>query len=788
MGVGGTAGALAAHDAVFRHLPDDLPAAFVVVQHPEPGREPLSPEALGRLSRWPVLPARPGTRLESRVVYVAAAGATLTLGDGVLEIGPADPAAGRSPPLDQFFASLARLGPRAIGVMLAGPGSDGVSGLRQIRDAGGLALTVDPMAGASVADVPDEILRRVRLLAPQPPAAVTAEALQQALPEVCRILQERTGHDFAAYKKTTLLRRLERRLQSRQRASVEEYLQLLRSDPQEVFSLQKELLIGVTRFFRDPEVFQALREQVLPALCGERNQADPIRIWVPACSTGEEAYSLAILFREEAERQAVSAPISLFATDIDGRAVDAARRGVYPRHVEQQISPEHLGRYFIADGGEYRVIDEIRQMCTFAVHDLLQDPPFSRIDLISCRNLFIYFDTAIQGRVIPLFHYALASDGFLLLGPAEGIPGPSELFRTVDKKHRLYQRREAVARPVLTFGAFSAARLEARPQPRGLPRPSPERELTRTIAAELLDGYAPPAVVVDERGEIFFYAGKTARFLDPPTGAPAHNIFEIVARSIRPQLHALVHRAMDGGQEAIHPNLTAELAAGGSVRLDLIVRPLPLHLNESRAYLIVFREPPGVVEDASRERAVAVHSTDTVVQQLEAELRDTREHLQSTIEHVKSSNEELLSMNEELQSANEELQTSKEEFQSLNEELETVNAELSRKLDELDRLNSDLQNFFENTRVPTLFLDTQLLIKKFTPSVEQLFRLIPTDVGRPFSDITSSLPTAGLDADFRNVLRTLGALERELTTTDGTSRHFLMRAFKEFCEQPEFMH
>ncbi len=789
VGIGGSSGALPACEALFAGLPDDLPVAIVVVLPAETERDAIAPGALARLSPWPVRPAQPGAALQPRVVHLAEAGTVVAVGDGALQVGPAE----ARQPIDHLFTSLARLGARAVGVLLSGTGDDGTAGLRQLREAGGLALAQDPAsarcpdlprlalgAGAAEqsiapADIPEAVARRVRLLMAGAPPAVSAEALQAALPEVCQILLERTGRDFAGYKRTTLLRRLERRVQSRQRGSVDEYVQLLQSDPQEVFLLQKDLLIGVTRFFRDPDVFEALRERVVPTLCRRRENGGPIRIWVPACSTGEEAYSLAMLFHEYAERHAACPAVTLFATDVDAGAVEIARRAVYPRQVEQQFPPERRGRYFVPDGGEYRLVDDIRQMCTFAVHDLLKDPPFSRMDLISCRNLFIYFDAAVQARVIPLFHYALAPEGFLLLGPAEGITGPSELFRTIDKKHRLYQRREGVSRPALSFGAFSPARAEARPPARGMTRPTPDRELTRAIAAELLDGFAPPAVVIDEHGEIFFYSGKTARFLDPPTGAPAHNIFDIVARSIRPQVHALVHRALEGEQEALHPNLLMQLPSGGSARVDLIVRPLALQLNDGGAYLVVFRELPAGQDDAPADRPVAIHSSDSVVQQLEAELRDTREHLQSTIEQVKSSNEELLSTNEELQSANEELQTSKEEFQSLNEELETVNGELSRKLDELDRVNSDLQNFFENTRVPTLFLDTQLRIKKFTPSVEQLFRLIPGDIGRPFTDIASSLPTEGLDDDFRKVLRTLGALERELTTSDGSARHFLMR-------------
>ncbi|MFL5305863.1 MAG: PAS domain S-box protein [Polyangia bacterium] len=795
VGVGGSAGALAAYEVLFRNVPDDLPAAFVVVQHLGVTKETLLPDVLGRVTPLAVSRVRSGARLEARTIYVAEPGTGVSIDEnGALEVEQLSPG-DRFHPIDRFFRSLARLGGRAAAVVVSGAGSDGALGMQAVLEAGGIALAQDPgtarysdMPRAAAAlsgavrslppeEIADALTSRARALAADGQAVLSSEALEAELPRVCELVLQATGHDFSSYKKGTLLRRLEKRIQARQCASPHEYFELLQSDLSEALALQKDLLIGVTRFFRDREAFDALQEQVVPALCRQRDGSTPVRVWVPACSTGEEPYSLAMLFREFAERHAACPSVTIFATDVDPAAVDIARHGVYADSVAQQLSPEQLRRFFVrAPGGTYRVCDELRDMCTFAVHDILRAPPFSRMDLISCRNLFIYFDVAIQKRLTPLLHYALAPEGFLLLGPAEGLSSSSELFRVVDKKNRLYQRREGVSRPALSFSVASVGRGDLRVPGPALPRPTPERELTRVIAAELLDSYAPPALVIDERGEIFFYAGKTARFLETPTGAPTHNAFDVVARSIRPAAVAVVHRAATTGKEAIHPNVTLE-AGGATVKLELIARPLAVHLNESRAFLLVFRETGSVPgrEAAAGEEAAVLQSTDAVVQQLEAELHDTREHLQSTIEQVKSSNEELLSMNEELQSANEELQTSKEEFQSLNEELETVNAELSRKVDELDRVNSDLQNFFENTRVPTLFLDTQLHIKKFTPAADQLFRLIPSDLGRPFTDIASSLPTAGLEPVFRDVLRTLGSVERELMTVDGTEQHYLMR-------------
>jgi two-component system CheB/CheR fusion protein len=793
VGLGGPAGALDAYEAFFRNIPASTLAAFVLVYHLDSSNQNLLPKLLSQMTSLPVRIARHGTALEPGHLYVAEPDASLRLdGDTLTTIHPASPE-DRFHPIDRLFESLAQLRGRTIGIVLSGTGADGVAGLQSIMRAGGMVLVQDPgtarfeglpqsaLAAGAVhhvmppSEMPAMVLARLRQLSSDVAGQPSNDTLELAVPKICELILKRTGHDFYSYKKTTLLRRIEKRMQALRCTSTDEYVQMLRDEPTEVFEVQKELLIGVTRFFRDTDAFETLNQQIIPLLSRKRGDGLPIRIWVPACSTGEEAYSLAILLREFADRHGTCPPVNLFATDIDVAAVDSARLGVYSSAIEQQLSKKRLARFFVRSSNGYRVSDELRGMCTFAVHDLLKDPPFSKMDLISCRNLFIYFESEIQARLIPVFHYALAPEGFLMLGPAEGISGPSEFFRVMDKKHRIYQRREGVARPALSFASLPSSRAEPRSD-RVLQRASPDHELPRVIAAELLDNYAPAALVIDERGEILFFAGKTARFLEPPTGTPTHNAFELIVRSIRPEAHALVHRVIKTGKEAVHPNLAVESSAGLVLKVDLLARPLPALTNDTQTYLLVFREvaPAKTPEQAERE-GISIHSPDSVVYQLEAELKDTRDHLQSTIEEVKSSNEELLSMNEELQSANEELQTSKEEFQSLNEELETVNSELSKKVEELDRANSDLQNFFENTRFPSLFLDTELRIQKFTPATDQLFRLIPSDVGRPFTDVASSLPAADLAAQFREVLRTLGSIERELSTVEESRRHFLMR-------------
>jgi two-component system CheB/CheR fusion protein len=549
------------------------------------------------------------------------------------------------------------------------------------------------------------------------------------------------------------------------------YLDILKEEPEEASALKSEFLIGVTQFFRDPEAFEGLAAYLLPKLRARAGVAAP-RVWVPGCSTGEEAYSLAILFAEAGE---AAAGVQIFATDIDGAALDVARQGRYPREIERHVSEERRGRFFVRTEEGYQVRETLREMCIFSEHDLLNQPPFSRLDLVSCRNLFIYFESEVQARLIPVFHYALAPSGCLFLGPAEGLTSFSDLFLVIDKRHRIFERREDVAPPLPAFPPKPIARAPATWDGRlALDLPG-DRELTRGIAAELLDNHAPPAAVVNAQARILFYSGKTGRFMDTPTGAPTNNLFELVDRAIRPEVHALVHRAVKSGEPVRQAGLA--IPRGDLVqRVDILVRPLSVASGGAPLYLVVFNEvaAPKDPAEAAKE-GLTLASRDSLVQQLESELRETREHLQSTIEEVRSSNEELLSMNEELQSANEELQTSKEELQSLNEELETVNGQLSRKVEELDRAHSDLQNFFENTRVPTLFLSDDLRIQKFTPAADQLFRLIPSDVGRPLSDITTVLDMSVLLAEISECGRSLRPLEREVSYAEG-ERHFLMRA------------
>ncbi|HEY4597089.1 MAG TPA: CheR family methyltransferase, partial [Thermoanaerobaculia bacterium] len=568
----------------------------------------------------------------------------------------------------------------------------------------------------------------------------------------------------------TLVRRVRRRMSEVGVDSVYAYLDRLNHDVSEVKQLFRDLLISVTHFFRDPEAFALLADKVVPRLFEGKDEDGFVRVWVAGCATGEEAYSLAMLLREHAAKLEKPPQVQVFATDIDSQALEAARQAIYPEAVAEQIAPERLERFFVRHGNMYQVAREIRDTCLFSLHNLIADPPFSRLDLVSCRNVLIYLESELQKKIVALFHYALRPGGFLFLGPSEMVAGQPELFRTLDKKHRLFQSRDTVTRPPFSFPLSERGRLGLRAtedlQRRAVPR---QIEVARTFEAVLLESYAPACVVVHEGGEIIYFSPRTGRYLEPPSGTPTVNVIDMARKGLRLDVRTALHKAVTSRVPVVHDNVAFDLD-GQTQRVNVIVRPMPELGEDPGLFMIVFQDvvvPAGDPQPEIEPGAIA--ADDPMVRRLEAELRATRDHLQATLEELESSNEELvssneelLSMNEELQSANEELQTSKEELQSVNEELETVNAELKKKLEELDRANGDLQNLFQSTRIATVFVDRELRIKKFTPAAVEVFRLIEGDLGRPIADVVPRFPGGDLVQDIREVLRTLSPRERQV--------------------------
>ena len=795
VGIGASAGGLEAFQTFFTHMPSDADLSFVLVQHLDPDHETLMPELLAKCTSMPVEQVEDETPVEPNRVYFIPPNATLTIDGGVLRVQtPLEPR-GHRMPIDNFFRSLAEdQGGNAICVILSGSGSDGTLGLRSIKEHGGMAIAQEPenakfdsmpsnaiLTGMvdyvlPVAEVPGCLIEYARYMnefRKRPPDGLRAEASDE-MARICAILHRKTGHDFSRYKRTTLARRIQRRMQVLQTESVKNYVARLEEDPKETSLLFKDLLIGVTQFFRDPEAFKSVARSVVPALLMGKGSADTVRIWVTACSTGEECYSLAMILCEEMSRLKLTPRIYIFATDIDQHALDIARQGRYPEGIVDQVSAERLQRFFDKRDNTYEVKKSIREMCIFSQHDLIRDPPFSRLDLIACRNLLIYLESDIQKKLLSLFHYSLRGEGFLFLGPSENAATHSALFRSVDKRHRLYRRND---NGVASFINVPLTNLttQRHPKQEGLEQStmSKEQTATKVIERTLLENYAPPCIVINEQADIIYFSGRTGRYLEHPVGTPNINAISMARKSLRIDLRTAIHKAIKTQSEVVRSNIAIEVE-GGRQRLNLVVRPSTEFGLNSALYIVVFQELGPVIDSEHASTAPRSEAEESLVQHLEDELRNTKEHLQVTVEELetsneelRSSNEELLSMNEELQSTNEELQTSKEELQSINEELETVNSELRKKLEELDKANSDLENLFGSTDIATIFLDKDLLLKGFTPAATRLFRLINTDIGRPLTDITTRFVNEDLRSEIVDVMKTSKALEREVHPRDG---------------------
>ena len=816
VGIGASAGGVEAFRGFFETMPPDSDMAFVVILHLPADQKSLLPEILGRWTTMPVVEVTDGCMIEVNRVYVPPPGIVVTLRDGRLYPRRQIIDEPRElTPIDAFFNSLGTaLGEDAVGIVLSGTGSDGTLGLKVIKSCGGLTMAQgingsfpqhDGMPASAIAAGVVDIVAPVEAMpahiigmqptrrAISPPGELTGAQAETSRLAICASLRRQIGHDFSGYKEKTFLRRVQRRVQMLGLTSLDEYLAHLDGDRGESVLLFQDLLIGVTSFFRDAETFETLERLVIPRLFEGKGLEGVVRVWVPGCATGEEAYSLAILLREQADRIGQDAPrVQVFATDIDEPAIAAARAGRYPAILLQALSPERLRRFFVEGvEGSYTVGKSVRELCTFSAHSLTRDPPFSRIDLVSCRNLLIYLDNDLQAVVIPAFHYSLVPDGILLLGSSESVSRHENLFAIFDRNHRIFQRRDTPSPPLQLTGRGSVG--EASAARAGSSRVDAARmgalRMKTRASSRILERFAPAFVVVGADGEIVQYSSRIGRFLEPAPGVPSQNVLVMARRGLRAHLRSVLSQAVESGRP-VETGVLAAVVGEAVQRITLAVEPLT-DPGANTLYLIVFVESAGEPaktaegEPASGDRTggdrghdLLDHSAD---HQLEADLRDTREQLQSiteehetAVEELRSANEELHSVNEELQSTNEELETSKEEIQSINEELQTVNSQLAGKVDELDHKNSDLQNLFDSTQVATIFLDPYLVVRGFTPAVATIYNLIPSDQGRPLTDIMSRLRYTGLRDDVRRVLASLKPLERRVVRDDD-SAHYLMR-------------
>ncbi|MFU8821117.1 MAG: chemotaxis protein CheB [Gammaproteobacteria bacterium] len=790
VGIGCSAGGLEALEKFLTHVPADSGMAIVVVQHLAPDHASSLPQLLQRFTPMTVVEVAEGMAVQSGHVYVIPPNHDLSLLHGKLHLLDLASPRGLRLPIDFFLRSLAEdQHANAIAVILSGMGSDGVLGLRAVKENGGLTLVQDPATAesdsmprsaieAGIADIvsPPEALagRIVEYLRhplhemPQEPSQTAG--ILSALDRVVILLRDRSGNDFSLYKTNTLYRRIERRMAVHQIADLDGYVRYLRSNPQEMDLLFKELLIGVTRFFRDPEVWEILRAEAIPSLLARHPDGGALRAWVPACSTGEEAYSLAIIFREVMEKLKPEARFTLqiYATDLDRDAVTQARTGCYPDNIAADVSPERLARNFLPDEGDgYRIAKAIREMVVFAPQNIISDPPFTKLDLISCRNLLIYFGAQIQKQLLPMFHYALNPGGLLLLGSAETIGNFGHLFSPINNKARLFRRLDRV----LSVGELTfPSKVPQITTP--FPPPSPgnaDEDLGQLTDRLIQQNFSPAAVLVNADGDILYISGRTGKYLEPAAGKTNMNIHAMAREGLREALIGMVRKAL----KESHPVRLTGLRVGTDgdtqivdVTLQAVERPAPLRGR----VIIVFRDvptPPARRKTGKRIAAETHRELEQELTQTREALQVTQEEMQTTVEEFKSSNEELQSTNEELQSANEELTTSKEELQSLNEELQTVNAELQSKVDDLNWVRNDMTNLLNSTEIATIFLDNEMKLRRFTTHATRLFKLIPSDVGRLLSDIVSDLDYPQLQDDAHKVLRTLVFQEQEVTTHDG---------------------
>ena len=805
VGLGASAGGLEAFQAFFQHIDSSLNMAFVLVSHLSPDHESMLSELLARETSMPVLQVQSSVTVERGHVYVIPPNADLTIKEGVLHLSKPFQTRGHRVPINVFFQSLAEdQRENAVCIVLSGTGSDGTLGLKAVKEFGGLTIVQDSKTAkydsmprnAAFTGLVDYVLPVEEIPARLADYARHRENLRAALGEdgmfaattdhlsrICSLLQRRVGHDFSGYKQNTLVRRIRRRIQITQMGSVKAYVDYLQSNDDEITLLFKDLLIGVTHFFRNAESFEALKATVVASLVEAIEEGQSIRVWVTGCSSGEEAYSIAMLISEEMTRQKSQSNVQIFATDIDERALEIARQARYPESVAAQLSPERLERFFIHQNGAYQVVKQLREMCIFSQHNLVGDPPFSNLNLISCRNLLIYLNNDLQRRVIPLFHYALKQDGYLFLGGSENLTNQSDLFSTTDKQHRIFQKRQAMVAPRINFPLINrgAYRQPERSMLSSQSSRSRQQQVIHSIEKVMLQDYAPACVIINEQNDIVYFFGRTGNYLEPSQGIPSNNLFDLARRGLGLDIRAAIQSVRETQRPVVRERISFEVSE--QVRLvDLVVRPLQDENEDSELLMVIFNDLETPIEEERADIDSMNSEGETqVVQQLERELRTTKEHLRSTIEELetsneelKSANEELLSMNEELQSSNEELQTSKEEMQSINEELETVNAELRSKIDELDAVNSDLRNLFESTQIATIFLTQSLEIKKFTPAANSIFNFLETDVGRPITDMALALSDVDVAADVRQVLISLMPVEREVQL-EGQETFYKMR-------------
>ena len=787
IGIGASAGGLEALEEFFRLMPANSGASFVVVTHLAPDHASLLTEILQRSTEMPVKEAKDQTSVEPNCLYIIPPNRDMKISHGALQVNtPVEPHAQRLP-IDMFFDSLAKdQAENAIGIILSGTGCDGTQGFRTIIDAGGTTiaqapdtakfdgmptsaintghaehvLTVEKMVGFILSDRPLHSIKHQKSKTP---------SKLNSISQILEQLRVSTGLDFSLYKKSTIGRRIERRMLKHNIEEIDLYSRYLKENPAEINVLFKELLINVTNFFRDHEAFNVMEKVILPKLCKHKSNDYVFRVWVPACASGEEAYSIAILLCELMEKTKQQFQVQIYSTDLDDDAIATARAAIYPRSISLDVSPERLSNYFVKHDAGYRIKKEVREMVVFAIQNIIKDPPFTKLDFISCRNVMIYMESALQNRLIPMFHYALKPDGVLFLSPSESIGNHTNLFSPIDRKWKFYHaiNTKTTTQPMMNSPFIWADKNKSQ---------APEEMMTKTketnfadLSRKLLIQYfAPASIITNLKGDILYIHGETGQYLRPAPGHASLNIIEMAREGLEIELRNGINAMAKGSaifKTEIHYKIKDEPAT-----VSLCVRQLPAFNGNEGLLLVSFQDIEVIVSKPKRKLA-AKPADMARIEDLEHELSYTKENLYATIEEqqaaneeFKSTNEELQSTNEELQSVNEELETSKEELQSVNEELITVNSELQTKIEHLASTQNDMKNLHDNINIATIFLDTSMLIRRFTRDASKIYRLVASDVGRLLADIKSDLIDEDILTQAEHVLETLIPIEREICT------------------------
>ena len=793
VGIGASAGGLEALDQFLGNVPENSGMAYVVIQHLDPTQKGMLPELLQRITRMKVFQVRDRMAVKPNCVYVIPPNKSMSILKGVLHLFEPIESRGLRLPIDFFLRSLADdRQEQSIGVILSGMGSDGSTGLRAVKEKNGIVMVQEP-ATAKFDSMPrnaiDSVVVDIIAPANELPArlvdflkhfpAVKADLEieikdKSSLEKIIILLRTYTGNDFSLYKKNTVYRRIERRMGVHNIDKISSYVRFLQENPKEVDILFKELMIGVTSFFRDTIVWEKLKETVIPNIIAKLKTGSILRAWVPGCSTGEEAYSLAIVFKEALEKVNPHGGFSLqiFATDLDNDAIVIARKGIFPASIAADVSPDRLNRFFNKTDNSYCVNDEIREKVVFAQHNITMHPPFTKIDILSCRNLLIYMDAELQKKLLSLFYYSINPDGIILLGSSETLRTQSHLFTSVDAKLKIYKRSVTKQRPELFDFPASFSRIK----PINIEEQRSAKSILniQTLADQLLlQHFSSAGVLVNENGDIIYISGRTGKYLEPAVGKANMNIFAMLREGLRNEFPVAFHKAVLKKETMVLRNIKVGTNGGTqtiNVNIQWIDKPEPLNST----VMIIFTDVPEITGIKLRAEKGKKTSDSTMQSELKKELQNAREEIQNTLEEMetsqeelKSTNEELQSTNEELQSTNEELTSSKEEMQSLNEELQTVNAELQTKIDDFSRVNNDMKNLLDSTDIATLFLDKELNIRRYTIQTTKVFKLIKSDIGRPFTDLVSDLIYPEIVDDALEVLRTLVFIQKQIPAKDG---------------------